>query len=318
MYALYCEARRLTRRVERRLNPRQIRQARQTETFRAIRGRFYRNLWNQTAATIGAQTEDVGYGYLRISRGKTSTFVKSGEVMLDDHLTYMMAGNKPLIIKLLQSRDVPMPRFCEYTPKTFDAALAFLMSADGPVVVKPAAGAAAGHGVTTGISNVQELRRATVLASMISTPMLVEDEVEGDSYRLLYLNGIFLDAVRRGRPVVVGDGQHSIRELIQMENERRIRGSDITSLHPLTLDLDLNLRLRHDGRSLSQVVRDGEQVVVKNVCNQNSSSEQHVVREEVHPTTLQLAEGIVRELGIELVGIDIHCRDIAEPLSTNG
>ena len=238
--------------------------------------------------------------------------------MLDDHLTYKMAGNKPLILKLLQEQNVPMPQFREFTAKRLQTAEAFLSNSATPVVVKPADGTAAGHGITTGVSNKKDLRRATVVAAMLAKQFLVEEEVPGDSYRLLYLNGELIDAIRRDRPAVVGDGRLSISKLIEQENLKREQSESPRSLHPLTIDLDLELRLKRDNRSLAQVPHDGEHVVVKNVCNQNSKHDQHVVRDDVHPDTVALGGNLVSHLGVELAGVDVHCRDIGEPLAETG
>jgi len=78
-------------------------------------------------------------------------------------------------------------------------------------VVKPAYGTGAGRGVTTRIDSYKKLKQASYLAAAFKPQLLIEEQVSGDSFRLLYINGVFVDPIRRDPPVVVGDGQSSIK-----------------------------------------------------------------------------------------------------------
>jgi hypothetical protein len=51
------------------------------------------------AKEASAKIDSVGYGFYRLKRDGFSTFVRHGEVMLDDHLTLDIVGNKPLVYK---------------------------------------------------------------------------------------------------------------------------------------------------------------------------------------------------------------------------
>jgi cyanophycin synthetase len=53
---------------------------------------------------------------------------------------------------------------------------------------------------------------------------------------------------------------------------------------------------------------------VKTVVNQNASRENHCVREEVHPSIVQMGREIVALFGIELGGLDLLTSDIGVPL----
>jgi len=285
--------------------------------FEPIRDRFYRRMWSESARAAGATIEDLGDGLFRIMQGNVWTFVKRSEVTLDSQLMLEIAGDKPLCHRLLRELGVPTPEYLEFRLDSLDAATAWLEQRPGPIVVKPAAAGSAGDGVTTGVTTARGLRRAAWRAATQSARLMAERQVEGDSYRLTYVGGTLLDAIRRNRPRVVGDGRATIRQLVDAENQRRLHG-EVVSLHPLEVDLEMKNFLRSQGRRLSDVPTVGEIVVLKRVANQNRADENESVRDRVHPEIVRLGATIAAHLRLEVVGLDVLTTDISLPLSATG
>jgi cyanophycin synthetase len=285
--------------------------------FRELKEKFYSKLWTDTATDLGADINHLGHGYYQLNLNEKSTIVNGPDVMLDNHLVLQLAGNKPLVNKILSEQGCPVVRFCEFDLEQLDRAHEFLKTISRPAVIKPADGGSAGKGITTGVRTRGQLRHAALWASCFGERLMIENQVEGDSYRLLFLNGRFLDAIRRYPPEVRGDGKNDVRALIHRENEKRIGNGAIISLHPITVDAELKNHLRATGYDLKKVPAEGETLTVKSVVNQNSCHENESVREIVHPEILKMSERIARALKIELAGIDIICRDITQPLDVD-
>jgi cyanophycin synthetase len=185
-------------------------------------------------------------------------------------------------------------------------------------VVKPADGTAGGHGVTTGISSTSALHAASWNAAGLhaaNSNLLVEEQLTGASFRLLYLDGEFIDAVRRDSPVVVGDGKSTIRQLVNAENTTRRTSRPISALSPLTIDQESRNTLAAQGKSPGSVPAAGETVRVKLAVNENASAQNHVVRNEVHEEIVRAGSQLVRELNIGLGGLDVTSHDISAPLA---
>jgi cyanophycin synthetase len=199
--------------------------------------------------------------------------------------------------------------------RDFAAAKAFLETHGGPVVVKPARGTGGGRGVTTGINDLSALRKAARLAARSGRDLIIEKQIAGNSYRLLYLDGDFVDAVRRDAPILVGDGRHTIRELIRLENRRRLSGSPVTALSPLKLDRDCVNRLRALNLRPHSKLPAGQTVEVKHAVNENCALRNQAVATQVHPDTIALGGAIARDLGVRFAGLDILCQDISAPLT---
>lgn len=290
---------------------------RQRSEFVTLRREFYARFWRQAAAEIAAGIADYGGGWLQVSRGKQKTFVCSEYVMLDSALLLKLAGNKALVYRLLTEDGYPVPAHVVCNPDEPATALAFLERAQGEVVVKPIDGWG-GRGVSVHINSPVHLRRACREAARVARRLLVEEHVEGDSYRLLFLNGEFINAVRRDPPAMTGDGTSTVRALVRKANESRIHDRPVVALNPLTIDTDCREHLRSVGLGLSSVPGAGEIVQVKRVPNQNSSAENHVVTIPVHPEIIAMGQDICRRYRMELAGLDLITADIGRPLGECG
>ncbi len=286
--------------------------------FQKLRAQYWREYWTDAARAVGAEIEDLGGETFRLRRGGFSTFTYRYQVQLDDHLTLKIAGNKPLTHRLLEEMGYRTPRFLEFSLDSLDAADRFRVELGAPVVVKPASGTGGGNGVTTGVDSSGAMRRASHRAAADHRRMLVEEQVSGDSYRVLYLDGQFVDIVRRDPPRVVADGVSTIAGLMRAETLARLQASPLMALHPLSVDLECDVALRNQGLMRSSVPEAGRSVIAKAVVNQNAARENHCVRDEVHPSIVQMGHEIVSAFGIELGGLDLLTPDITRPLDEVG
>ena len=283
--------------------------------FRGLRRAFYNSFWQEAAESVGASCEAWDFGYHRIARNGLSTLIHLSQVRLDDHLTLKLMGNKLATYRLLAEQGLDIPRHVRFSPADLDPAHRLMAEISQPLVVKPASGTGGGQGVTTGITDAKSLRRAARLASRFNPDLIAEEQIEGASYRLLYLDGKLIDAIRRDSPRLVGNGKSTIRQLMKAETRHRLKGSSFTALSPLRLDRDAKHYLASHGLSHSNVPAAGKVIVVKRAVNENSAAENHVVLGEVHPATAALGARLMQNLSVRLAGLDVLCQDISQPLT---
>ena len=286
--------------------------------FNQPRELFFSHYWQTVANSINATLDSVGYDFFRLRRDGKTTFVRRGEVTLDDHLTLDIAGNKPLVHKLLHEQDYVIPDYLEYDLASQSKAEQWMQQNGGNCVVKPASGAAGGWGITTKINNTSRLRQASYKASAFSDKLIIEQELPGANYRLLYLNGQFIDAIRRDAPGVTGDGIQSIKRLIQTENRNRLSAEQPYALSPLTMDLDCQYTLADRGCSLNDVPAEGERVEVKTATNQYSRYENHSVRDQIHSSIVDYGRDISQVINVTFSGVDLMIQNCDLPLSESG
>ncbi len=283
-----------------------------------VRAQFYRDLWREAAASVGAECTQQRSGLTLISRNGLATFVRGSELMLDTELAKTVAGDRVMSFAMFQARGLPVPRHLAFSADTLIEAERFLAELGAPVVVKPLAGTGGGRGVTTGIETPQALRRAARYASGYGRALLVEEECSGASVRLTYLDGELIDVIRRDPPTVIGTGTETISALIAQENRRRRYGEQPVALSPLRIDDDMRNTLKRSGLGLGTRPDKGQRLAVKGAVNENASRENHNISGSVHADTIARLGALVTDMGVRFSGVDLIAQDTGRPLSEAG
>ena len=276
----------------------------------------YRKIWEGAARAVGADMEELADGFFLLRRGGSETVVYRHLVMLDHPVTMTLALNKSVVHDLLTRGGIPVPEHVELEREGRDAALRFVAGGSHSCVVKPTAGTSGGSGVTCGVRSPDDLWRAWLAAGRWGDRMLVERQVAGEEYRLLFMDGELLDAVRRRPPRVHGDGQKSVMQLIEEENRRRLdEDREVAKL--IRVDLDCELALRESGLNLRSVVPSGVSVVVKHAVGDNAAADNTTVA-ELSPELVDEAARAARICRLRFAGIDLVTLDPSTSLGDSG
>ncbi|MCU1253290.1 MAG: cphA [Edaphobacter sp.] len=281
------------------------------------RSRFYTELWRDAASQLGASVEVLGNDILEIRRGQVSTRVQQNSTAIDRLVDVAVAVNKPLVHRLLAKRHLRTPIYCEFTLNEIAKAAAFVEGSASKCVVKPANGGG-GRGVTTGITRTFELMRAAAHAAVYGRDLMVEQHVRGDVYRLLYFDGVLLDAVLRRPSAVIADGKSTVRELIRLENEARLEAGPSLAHALISVDLDVQSTLTNQGLTLSAIPNEGVAVTLKTVINDNSQQDNFTAKHLLCTSIIQDGAAAVAVVGARLAGIDVITPDPHVPLAESG
>lgn len=179
------------------------------------------------------------------------------------------------------------------------------------VVIKPAQ-QLGGIGITLLPENEQDVINAYQLAleknrSKGKIKVLGEEFVSGENYRLLVVGNNVVGAVRRKSAHIIGDGERTIQELIDISNRKR--KEDI--LKPITIDNEVNLRLKEIGMTLESIPKAGEEVTLRYSCNLSAGGTTQECMNEVSDYYKNLAITAIKALGMEFGGVDIITPDIS-------
>lgn len=227
-----------------------------------------------------------------------------------------LCQEKPLTNHMLRQVGVPVPAGGVVT--SADEAWALAQEVGLPVVVKPADGNQ-GKGVSVNLNSETEVRQAYAITSEFSREALVERFLQGHDYRLLVVNGQLVAAARRDPAQVVGDGEHTIAELIGLLNQDpRRRPGHGSTLTRVEINEAVHLTLNQQGVALNDVPARGQPVRLRNNSNLSTGGTAIDVTDEVHPRNVQVAELAAQILALDVAGIDVVCRDISRPLGEQG
>ncbi|HEX5149762.1 MAG TPA: acetate--CoA ligase family protein, partial [Candidatus Limnocylindrales bacterium] len=134
-----------------------------------------------------------------------------------------IASDKSLTNQLLDSAGLPVPRAEVVT--TAEEATAAARRLGFPCVVKPLDGNH-GRGVHLNLMDEEAVRSAFAgaLGESRSGDVIVESYVAGNDYRCLVIGGKVAAIAQRVPASVTGDGEHTIRELVEAANADPRRG----------------------------------------------------------------------------------------------
>ena len=149
--------------------------------------------------------------------------------------------------------------------------------------------------------------------------MIVESFLEGDDHRLLVVNGELVAATRRTPGHVVGDGEHTIVQLIEIVNQDPRRGVGHEKvLTRLELDAQAEKMLERAGLTAQSVPERGRVVYLRSTANLSTGGTATDVTDIIHPDNRDMAVRAIRAIGLDVGGVDFLSTNIAESYRTIG
>ncbi len=261
----------------------------------------------------GIPVTRVGRGsMIQLGYGKYSRLIQASLTDSPSCIAVDTVSNKDLTKKILRDYRIPVPEGdVSYSE---EGAVYIAQKIGFPVVVKPLDGNQ-GKGVTVNIKDEQEVRAAFMEAKKFSKAVLIEKNIIGKDYRLLIIGNKLSAAAERREPSVVGDGIHTVAELVNVENSNHLRGSDHEKpLTKIKLDELAKKVLFSQGYDERYVPEPSEVVYLRYNSNISTGGTARDCTEDVHPYNAELAVGAAKVLGLDIAGVDVCCEDITEPL----
>ncbi len=278
---------------------------------------FHRTAWGDAAAAEGVAVTDIGGGFFEIQCPTSVLRVYRNITSLDDAVTAAIAADKPLVHELLARHGLPVPSHCVCGYREVATAWAFVGRRDRPCVVKPAHGTGGGTGITMDVSTRKRLVAAMGRAGSYCEKLVIEDQLAGDNYRLLYLDGRLIDALLRRPPQIIGDGVSTVRELV----EAREPGASAPRPGPWVARgaaWRFGGLLRETGRGPDDVPAAGESVRLRRVVNMHDRQDNESVTGTISAAVVEAGAQAAAAVGVRLAGVDIITPDRSVPLAEAG
>lgn len=184
-----------------------------------------------------------------------------------------------------------------------------------PLVVKPRSGSLSKHTVCD-IQSENELRETIKIAQIISREFILEKFITGDVYRITIVDNKVIACCLREPPNVVGDGVHTIEELINIKNNNPLRGDKNKknfTLHKIIINRQTILLLERSKLALKSVLSAGKKVHLHNKIVLACGADIHDKTDDVHPDNNLLFVKLTQLLKAPIIGIDFICQDISKP-----
>lgn len=194
-----------------------------------------------------------------------------------------------------------------------------------PVVIKPT-GLTAGSGVSTGLDTINKAKEAFRIAKSPTErhtgktwqqKIMIQEQVPGEDYRLLIIDGKLEIATKRIPAFVIGDGKSTIQELIEETNRdpRRDTSKPTHILKPIKIDDPLLALLKEKNLTLESVPAKDEKLTVRKVASMSQGGITEDFTDKVGPEIKYVVESIASSIHAFVVGADVLCKDISKPLT---
>ncbi len=260
-----------------------------------------------------------GIPWRRLTRGSLVQFgwgsrqrrIQAAEIDSTSAVAESIGQDKDLSKRLLYAAGVPVPR--GRPVESVEEAWQVALEVGLPVVVKPQDGNQ-GKGVTVNISNRAGLEEAYRSAAEYGAVM-VERYLPGHDFRLLVVGEQLVAAARRDPPQVLGDGQHTVRALVEQINQDPRRGEGhATALTKIRLDDIALARLAAQNLTPESVPAKGQRVILRNNANLSTGGSATDVTDDVHPEVAARAVAAAQMVGLHICGVDMVAQTVLRPL----
>ncbi len=253
----------------------------------------------------------VQFGY-----GKYQKRIQATVTSETRHIAVDVAQDKELTRQLLEDVGLPVPQ--QRVVETEEAAVEAALDLGFPVVTKPL-DASHGRGVSLNLNTLDEVRAGFRAAALHRDEIIVETFLEGKDYRILVVNGEVIAVAERVPGHVVGDGAHSIRELVEIVNRDPRRGVGHEKvLTRIEIDRQAERLMRQAGVTLDSVLPAGQVLYLRSTGNLSTGGTAIDRTDDTHYDNLEIARLAAKVIGLDVAGIDLITPDISRSVRDVG
>ncbi|HVH84970.1 MAG TPA: cyanophycin synthetase, partial [Steroidobacteraceae bacterium] len=247
---------------------------------------------------------------VQLGHGKFQQRIQATVTGRTPHISVELASDKEETNKILAGLGLPVPK--QELVQSETAAVCAARRMGFPVVTKPYNGNH-GRGISIRLHTDEEVAHGFNVAREHSRSVIVETFLEGDDHRLLVVNGELVAATRRTPGHVVGDGEHTVEELIEIVNQDPRRGVGHEKvLTRLELDAQAHKMLERVQLTPKSVPAQGQIIYLRSTANLSTGGTATDVTDVIHPDNREMAERAVRAIGLDVGGVDFLSQNITE------
>nr|MBP7478390.1 cyanophycin synthetase [Chitinophagales bacterium] len=217
---------------------------------------------------------------------------------------------------ILEAAEIPVPKgSIIYDEEDLDRAIKKI---GYPLVLKPVNGNH-GKGATTNVLTREDAIVALEAAKKYGKAVICEKFITGFDHRILVINYKFICAAIRKPAHVIGDGKHTIQELIDIVNSDPRRGYGHEKVLTAIKVDDFTMNILNERKlTLDHKLKKGEELILKPTANLSTGGTSIDITDQVHPSNIMMCERIARIIGLDICGIDIMAENLTDPITENG
>jgi cyanophycin synthetase len=283
-----------------------------------------RRAFGPSTASLVKAAEERGIPWIRLNRqslvqfghGRLQHRIQATTTGRTSNIAVELASDKEETNSILRDLGLPVPK--QRLVRSSSDAKRAAERIGFPVVLKPLAGNH-GRGVSINLKTPEEVEVAFDKAREHGRNVIVEGYLEGYDHRLLVVNGRLVAAAKRMPGHVVGDGEHTIAELVDIVNADPRRGVGHEKvLTRLEFDHQAERLLKKLGYNHETVPAKDEFVYLRSTANLSTGGTAIDVTDTIHPDNREMAERTINAIGLDIGGVDFLTTDISKSYRETG
>lgn len=249
--------------------------------------------------------------------GETEYVKQATKTTKDNYISVLLMENKVVTKKILKDKGINVPMGSEWYQ--LEDALCHLSDLKNkPIVIKPkSTNFGKGISIFPGGTKEEDLESAFKEAFKHDNTVLVEEFIKGKEYRFLVIGEEVVGILYRVPANVVGDGVHTIKELVSLKNQDPLRGKGYRRpLEKIHLDETARLFLKAQGLDFESIPEEGRCIYLRENSNISTGGDSIDYTDLICDHFKQLAVEASHAVGAKICGVDMMIENVADSKSS--
>lgn len=252
--------------------------------------------------------------FISLKKGEKIEYVKQAtKTSKDTYVSVLIMENKTVTKKVLEEKGVKVPTGEEFNSIEEAKAKAYNY-VDKPVVIKPKS---TNFGIGINIfpegANLEDIIHAFEIAFKNDNTVLIEEFIKGKEYRFLVINDEVVGILHRVPANVIGDGEKSIKELVEVKNQDPLRGKGyVTPLEKIRLEENAKLFLKQQGKNFDYIPKKDEIIYLRENSNISTGGDSIDYTDDISQKFKNIAVNAARAAGAKICGVDMMLEDYSD------
>ncbi len=276
----------------------------------------------QEALRRGIRVEvlDWNDNFIRLTKNDKVEYIKQAtKTSADTYIAPLIMENKEVTKIVLREKGLRVPDGVAI--ESLEAGVQKLKDFWGKdLVIKPKS-TNFGQGVVIlkGEYTMEDVKKAMELAFTYDKAILLEEFIYGKEYRFFVVGEEVVAVLHRVPANVLGDGKHTIGELVELKNKDPLRGKGyVTPLEKIVLGRTEQDYLAHQNKSFDTIPAAGERVYLRENSNISTGGDSIDITDDIIEDYKQIAVKAAKSAEAKICGADIMIQDMkAKPNENN-
>lgn len=256
--------------------------------------------------------------FILLKKDGHEEYVKQAtKTSLDSYITFLIMENKIVTKKVLEQHGIRVPNGKAYHDVN-EALMDFETYQGKPIVIKPKS-TNFGLGITIFTANYskEDFYKAFEMAFQHDQTVLLEEFLTGKEYRFLVMGDEVVGILHRVPANIVGDGIHTIEQLVVEKNKDPLRGKGYkTPLEFIHLGEVEEMFLKNQGKIRTEIPNQGQIVFLRENSNISTGGDSIDFTDKIPDSYKQFAIRSAKAAGAVFCGVDMVIDNIHEEASS--